>query len=139
MTEFFEVPQRPHRKPGRALRFAEIKVGDQLVLGPSAGWWRQIPWYYVVTDLWFDPVRGQDDETAGRMVAIARIGPTGEIQGHKTPHTLRGLASNGYRYADKDAIAIGRAFAAGVASGEVIGIGYGQTVRRRPKIPSRNL
>lgn len=139
-TRWVEIPERKRRKPARALRFAELKVGDQLrrdwdnvlVTGRAR-------WYYLVTDLWFDPVAGQDDEVAGQMVGIAHIDPrTGEAC-RKQSHTLRGLASQGFHYAELDFIAHIKAAIVGIAEGKVVGIGRGLVIRKHPKLPSRLL
>lgn len=136
-TRWVELPERKSRKSPRALRFADLKVGDQL-------FWTRYHWpdsagYYLVTDLWFDPVAGQDDETAGRMVAIVRLGHDGEPRGHKERHTLRGLASQGFQYADRDYIAFCKARKAGMEAGDVVGIGAGRRIRARPKLPGSRL
>jgi hypothetical protein len=143
-----EPPQR-RRKPARALRFAEIKVGDQLMVSyvtkylttDGTGGWIEASdplavWYWIVTDLFFDPVAGEYDELAGRMVAIKRLDRhTGEPMQGKRSHTIRGLASNGYRYADIDFIAHCKAKRAAIASGAAVSIGFGKVLRRRPKLP----
>ena len=132
-----DVPERKRRKPGRALRFADLKVGDQLrrdyahILASG----RTVRWYYLVTDLWFDPVAGQDDEVAGRMVGIAHIDGRGDTN-RKETHTLRGLASQGFHYAELDYIALAKAAIAGIAEGKVVGIGRGRVIRQRPKLPT---
>jgi hypothetical protein len=136
-TRWVEIPLRKRRKSPRALRFAEIKVGDQLMFKwpdhLNAG---VVVWYYLVTDLWFDPVAGQEDETAGRMVGIQHIDwRSGEADGRKQPHTLRGLASQGFHYADIDFMAQLKAANQGMAEGKVIRIGQGHLIRRRPKVP----
>lgn len=105
------------------------------MLKPTEQFWRKIPVYYVVTDLWFDPVAGQDDETAGRMVGLRQIGADGEPSGRKSATTLRGLASQQYHYADMDFIAHCKARLAGINDGAIVGIGKGVAIRRRPKIP----
>ncbi len=117
----------------------EVNVGDQLMQTPKAWYHRKIPHYFIVTDLWFDPVAGQDDETAGRMVAIREIGPDGDPRGRKTGTTVRGLASQQYQYADKDYIAQCKARASAQAEGKVIGIGVGEAIRQRPKFPGSTL
>jgi hypothetical protein len=133
-TRWVAIPPRKRRKSPRAVRFAEIKVGDQLMQEYRLDGVQV--WYYVVTDLWFDPVAGQDDETAGRMVAIRSICPrTGEPRHRKEPHTLRGLASQGFRYADIDFPAHVQAVKKAIADGEVVGIGEALVIRRRPKVP----
>jgi hypothetical protein len=135
-----EVPRRKERRRPRALKFAEIKVGDQLMRrwagfgGP--GFNATVVWYYEVTDLWFDPVAGQEDETAGRMVALMMIYPRHRS---KRAHTVRGLASNGYDYADVDIYALLDAREAAQQSGAVVGIGQGHVIRRRPKVPGHSL
>jgi hypothetical protein len=135
-TRWVEVPLRERRKSPRALRFAEIKVDDRIMR--RWDWYAggTHVWYYVVTDLWFDPVAGQDDDTAGRMVAIRLLDPhTGEPTRRKQQHTVRGLASQGFRYADIDFTAHCRAARDGVASGAVVGIDEAHVIRRRPKQP----
>jgi len=138
-TYWHEIPPRKRRKPARALRFAEIKVGDQLVLKPSKSWHRKIPQYFVVTDLWFDPVAGQRDEVSGHMVAIRVIRHDGEVHGSKRPHTRRGLASQQYHYAGIDYIAQCKALVASIDNGVVVGIGRGKLIRGRPKMPGGGL
>jgi hypothetical protein len=137
-TRWVEIPLRKRRKSPRALRFAEIAVGDQLMRTWPGFLDHGISvWYYVVTDLWFDPVAGQSDDTAGRMVAIRRLDPrTGEPSHRKEPHTIRGLASQGFRYADLDYSAHVKAARQAAVEGKVIGIGRGLVIRRRPKVPS---
>jgi hypothetical protein len=136
-THWVEIPPRKRRPPSRAVRFADVKVGDQL-----ARTWPNymnhgdgvVVWHYVVTDLWFDPVAGQRDETAGRMVAIQRIDwRTGNLVDRKEGHTLRGLASQGFRYAGLDYMSQVKAVLAAKAAGDVVGIGMGHVIRRRPK------
>lgn len=127
---------RKRRAPARALRFAEIKIGDQLVLthcGSGGSMW--LSYYYLVTDLWFDPVAGQHDHVAGQMVAVAQLLLDGSWR-RKRQHTKRGLASQGYRYADVDFIAQAKATIEAMKSGEVVGIGRGRVIRARPKLPS---
>jgi hypothetical protein len=138
-----EIPRRKRRKSPRAVRFAEIKVGDQLMREYRLDGFCSIDrkdrvqiWYYVVTDLWFDPCAGQHDETAGRMVAIQSICPrTGDPRPHKEPHTLRGLASQGFHFADIDFLAHAKARNQAMADGAVVGIGKGHVIRRRPTVP----
>lgn len=136
-TRWVEIPARKRRKSPRALRFAEIKVGDQLTRKwpnhLSAG---MVAWYYLVTDVWFDPVAGQMDEIAGRMVGIQHIDcRSGDLQGRKQPHTIRGLASQGFQYAEIDYMAHVKATNQATAEGAVIGIGRGHVIRQRPKVP----
>ncbi len=123
------------RKSPRALKFAALKVGDQIMQKPRPGFHRGIPAYYVVTDIWFDPVAGQDDETAGRMVGFAQVKADGTLW-RKRSTTIRGLASQQYDYADTDYVGLAqaRATAMGAPDGTVVGIGYAQAIRKRPKI-----
>lgn len=130
---------RKRRKPSRALRFAELKVGDQLMKRPYGGDYGRHSTYYLVTDLWFDPVAGQHDETAGRMVGLVRLGTDGEPHGTKSSTTLRGLASQQYHYSSIDYSAICKAKVEAVAAGELVGIGYGRVIRQRPKTPGHHL
>jgi hypothetical protein len=83
---------RTGRKSPRALRFADIEVGDEL----QRQWSHARMGYYVVTDRWFDPVAGQNDPISGQMVAVVMAG-----RNRKESHTLRGLASNGFYYSDR--------------------------------------
>ena len=147
-TRWVEETVRKRRKSPRAVRFADIKVGDQVMKTYTNKGWRrgdnpqepptaisQATWYYVVTDLWFDPVAGQDNHVAGEMVGIARISSDGNINPRKEPHSKRGLASQGFRYADRDYIAECRAIGAAIEDGKVVGIGMGKIIRSRPKFP----
>ena len=154
-TRWVDTPPRKTRKPARALRFANIKVGDQImvtreskksILDPNSAneQYIRVPYmkgteYCIVTDLWFDPVAGQRDPISGEMVGIARINPDGTICDSKYPHTKRGLASNRYKYADHDYIAACKARLEAMKSGDVVGIGYGKVIRRRPKMPGSRL
>ena len=139
-TRWHEMPQRKRRKHPRAVRFAELKVGDQVMRQWKTYNDRVDVWYYVVTDMWFDPVAGQRDETAGRMVAIMSLDPcSGEARGSKEPHTLRGLASQGFAYSDIDFPALVVTRNEARADGKVVGIGIGNVIRQRPKVPERIL
>jgi hypothetical protein len=90
--------------------------------------------YYLVTDLWFDPVAGQNDPIRGQMVGFAQVKADGSIT-RKSSTTLRGLASQQYAYADLDYIALAKAKAAAVAEGDsVVSIRKAHEIRRRPKI-----
>jgi hypothetical protein len=117
-TRWVDDQPRKRRKSPRALRFANIKVGDQLMKTTVAKGWRggrvkpgdpptelsRHTRYFLVTDLWFDPVAGQTNHVAGEMVAIAQIRSDGSIADRKEPHTKRGLASQGFHPADRDYI-----------------------------------
>lgn len=134
-TRWVPAPARKRRKPGRALKFGEVEVGDQLVQRPKPGSRYGLPVYYLVTDRWFDPVRGQDDPVKGQMVGLASITSSG-VPGSKISTTVRGLASQQYEYADIDYI--GHCFSRADALGDVVvGIGYGKVIRARPKQPGR--
>ncbi|MEV5031625.1 hypothetical protein MRBLMC3_000808 [Sphingobium sp. LMC3-1-1.1] len=146
-----EPQARVKRKRGRG-RFADVKVGDQLMCrvisrwdspirddlaANDAGWQRHERdhgfQYAIVTDLWFDPVAGQDDPLKGEMVGI-QILHQGRPRGGKRAHTIRGLASNKWQYADRDEIAHWEAVRAGVDAGDVIGIGRGRRDRKEPRL-----
>jgi hypothetical protein len=133
-----EPVPRKRRAPGRALRFAELKVGDQ-IMAPTRWATQNSVIYYIVTDLWFDPVCGQLDETSGLMVAIRRLGQDGEPCARKERHTLRGLAQNGYHYSDIDYASMAKARLQAHRDGKLIGIGVGKMIRARPKLPGKPL
>jgi len=145
-TRWVDDPQPKKRRASpRALRFAELAVGDQLMhehsgfaIGTNRV--RQV-FYYVVTDLWFDPVRGQRDPVAGEMVAIRMLNRnTGEPHGGKHAHTRRGLASQGFQKSDIDFAALAEARRAAMAEGSVVvGIALGRVIRQRPKISGSRL
>lgn len=145
-------PKRPPRKEPKR-RFENIKVGDQLMREWIQQGWRggrddtkQPPvklssqtWYYIVTDLWFDPVKGDEKPRLGEMVAIQRLGQKGEPIGRKIGHSKTGLASNAYRYADMDYVKFCNDRLAAIEEGRVVGIGMGQIIRRRPKVSGGGL
>jgi hypothetical protein len=118
-----------------AMRFTDLKVGDQLVMEPRENWHRKIPIFWIVTDLWFDPVAGQHTRASGMMAAVQRINDDGELFGSKRSHTLRGLASQGFTFARKDIVAERRLRAVALKNGSVVGIGQAYAIRRRPKTP----
>lgn len=131
--------QKPQRRSPRALRFANLKVGDQIMRKPQDGWYRKIPTYFVVTDLWYDPVEGQDDPLRGRMVGYAQIGQDGRI-GRKQSTTIRGLASQQFVYADIDYAALVATKNAAMAESDgVVPINLAHAIRRRPKLPGAGL
>lgn len=134
-TRWIEYEPRKRRTSPRAVRFSDLKVGDQLMRLRKDWDDRMRAAYYIVTDLWFDPVAGQRDETAGRMVAIRSLDDNGLERKRKEPHTLRGLASQGFHYADVDYIALKVAEKAAQEVGAVVGIGYASVIRKRPKLP----
>lgn len=136
---------RPRRKPPRALKFAEVQVGDQVMQASSLDWPGMPPeWqrknvrYYLITDMWSDPVAGQYDPVKGQMIGLARIREDGSLE-PKTSTTIRGLASQQYDYADVDYLALCAARAEGMQSGAVIGIGAAWAIRERPKLPRGGL
>lgn len=141
-------PPRVKRKRGRG-RFSEIKVGDQIMQRIISRWdtYGKPPpgvandpapvrhekdhgyAYAIVTDIWFDPVAGQSDPLKGEMIGIQPL-RQGIPIGDKRAHTIRGLASNKWEYADRDEIAHWEAVRSGVDAGTVVGIGRGR--RRKP-------
>ena len=143
-TRWIEYPPIKRRKSPRAIRFASIKVGDQVMKTHKVQRARKdevteyskTTWYYVVTDLWFDPVKGQDNHVAGEMVAIVSIKENGALCSRKEPHTKRGLASQGFHYADRDYISLVKQRQ---EAKNIVGIGYGSVIRQRPKLPGSRL
>lgn len=127
-------PPKPPRKPANR-RFADVAVGDYLIkerkyrLGERLV--RSME-YSIVTDLWFDPVKGEEDRQKGDMVAIATI-TRGRTFG-KQAHTLRGLASNGWKYFGGDPFDLHDTLVEAVKSERVVGIGQAHIIRKRPKI-----
>lgn len=130
-------PIKKRAKP-KGRRFADVKVGDQLMqANPSHDGKRQYPTIYsLVTDAWFDPVRGEDDEEKGHLFAVQQLGADGQPRGRKAAFTRFGLASQGYQYADIDYIGLALARASAT---DVVGIGHAQVIRARPKIPTGSL
>lgn len=129
---------RKVRKSPRALRFAEVKVGDQLMQTTTSAGWRgdKTTWYYIVTDMWYDPVAGQDDPLKGQMVGIQRLDSKGAPTSRKEAHPIRGLASNQFHYADRDYIVFCKIRIDAMNDGSVVGIGIAS---RRPKVPGSRL
>lgn len=73
------------------------------------------------------------------MVAIQLINSwSGAIGPRKEAHTVRGLASQGFHYADIDYVAHFRALRDAINEGAVVGIGHAHVIRRRPKLPDAN-
>ena len=128
-TRWVDVPRPKRRKSPRALRFADIEVGRQLVQRPGKNWYHHIPVYFIVTDIWFDPVEGQKDPVAGKMIGIARIAPDGEVHPRKSKYPVRGLASQGFHYLPIDYINQCKAKALAT---NVVGIERGKVIRARP-------
>lgn len=120
-TRWVEPVPRKRRKASRAVRFADLAPGDVLIHRSK---WKHEIYDRTTRDLsiandnarteqgqvigfafcehrWFDPVRGERDDTAGQMAAVRAI--TGSGRGPSLyPHTLRGLAQNGYWPATSD-------------------------------------
>lgn len=118
-----EAPRKRRRKP-KPLRFAQVKVGDILIhkrktLNAFARP-RPVPIanddpveveyvaaiatsFAIVTDLWWDPVYGQAEESAGQMVGCQYW--VGGGIGSKWSHNRLGLARAGWDYATPDQIA----------------------------------
>jgi hypothetical protein len=118
-------PERKRRRKPRPLRFAEIEVGhiliqrrktiravrpkrpighanddpQELVYVPEV-----ITAYAIVTDLWFDPVYGQNEESTGQMVGC-QYWISGAPMGSKWPYNRLGLARAGWNYATAEEIA----------------------------------
>ena len=80
-----------------AVKFDNIQVGDQLVERGSG-------MAVVVTDLWFDPVRGQKRAIGGMMSAVQIIGPDGEPRSYKRAYSRATLATT-FDRADHDIMA----------------------------------
>jgi len=114
-------------------RFDDIKVGDQLVARRRAEPARGLPClHYLVTDLWYDPVRGQQRRSSGEMVAIQTIWWDGTLRGSKYAHTIRGLAQAGLQFADTDFQGNAQALTEALHDGSVISLG----AARRRKHPA---
>lgn len=124
-----------------ARRFEGIRVGDQLLQRGSVGAFNRLypDIYWIVTDLWFDPVRGQHKRANGEMVAVQQIGPDGKGRGRKTPHTIRGLAANGFERATMDYADFCAQREAARQEGTVVNIRFGAVIRKRPKLPGGRL
>lgn len=137
-TRWVEMPAKPRRASPRALKFAALKVGDQIMQKPRESFYRKIPVYYIVTDLWFDPVAGQRDATAGQMVGYAQVRDDGSIW-TKSKTTIRGLASQQFDYADQDFIAMCKARTEALSDGDIVPISMARVIRRRPKQPGSRL
>ena len=139
-TKWGEPIRRKRRKSPRALRFKALAVGDQSMLKPRQHsiWGQTI--YYLVTDLWFDPVRGYDDAVKGLMVGFQQIGLDGIPWNSKSSTPIRGLASQQYAYADINYIEMCFTRSRAMQDGAVVvGIGQAKKIRARPKIPGGRL
>lgn len=143
------------RRAPRALRFAEVKVGDILIQRdklrgyiergeptamPTANCNNRMEpmhatCWAIVTDLWLDPVLAERDETRGRMVGL-RYFQNGQAVGSKWSTTLRGLASQQWNYATQEEIAeqeAKRRLIEAVRAGEAVPIS--RSPKARPKGP----
>lgn len=127
-SRWVQSPIKKRRKPARALKFGGVRVGDQLMRKPRGDWLRPFVEYFVVTDRWFDPVKGQEDPIKGEMVGLARISASGALSA-KEATTVRGLASQQFDYADQDFLSMAKTRSEQLKSGGVIGIG--QVKRKR--------
>lgn len=140
-TRWVEQTPRKRRSPPRQGRFSVIAVDDQLErpdpLYRGSAQTRQAPsLFYVVTDLWFDPVKGQSNEYSGQMVAIQRIGPDGQHLGKKEGFSRHALSTQGFFPASIDYIGLCRGRVAAAASGSVVGI---SEARRKRHLLRRTL
>jgi hypothetical protein len=129
----WEEPKKK-RRPARALRFPDLKVGDGLIMrgkahsvmyaeplrlagmpAPANDDMREIvrSRRYVTlalcTDRWQDPVYGQLDPIAGDMVGLRWITNNG-MTGSKLGYPIRALAKQGYWPATPEQTARIRAF-----------------------------
>jgi len=131
-------PPEKRRKPPRVRKFANLSVGDQVMQTTTAEYinsaGRRSAAYYHVSDMWFDPVDGQDDPIKGQWVALVRIAGDGSTNGRKVKIKLRGLASQGYEPADIDYIELCKTRLEAADSGAVVGIGAARAIRARPKV-----
>lgn len=136
MSEFRYGDEAPTRKPPRG-RFKDVKVGDWLEVRrrwTEDGRLRESsPWRYLVTDAWFDPVEGQEEPAKGELFAVQHLRGVlidgTPMWGRKYAHTRRGLASNGFHYAE-DPLPGLRARMAGWKDGTVVPI-HEARMRRR--------
>lgn len=99
-----------------AARFENVKPGDQLEQPAS-----RMPWLRaddtrdpdrpaqvaMVTHRWYDPVERKE------YVALAPIRRDGTVGDPRTKHTIRGLAQQGWRYAERDWLRYAQALEAG--------------------------
>lgn len=148
-TRWVELPKRKRRAKAKRGRFSEIDVGDQLVQCRSFSGTvltdgtvrRHAPTtiYAIVTDLWFDPVRGDENAWSGQMVGIRMLDARGETIGPKRAHSRSALASEGYHKADFDYIAWAKVRLEEVQTGKVVGIHAGHVIRKRPKTITRGI
>lgn len=140
-TRWVEVPQRKRRKPRTGGRFSELSIGDQLVqrtpytrIRPHEPERAPYEQYVQVTDLWFDPVAGQDNEWRGQMVGVAAININGALS-KKQSYSRHALAAVGYHRAEIDYRGMCVARAQAARDGAVVSIRHAHKIRSRPKLP----
>lgn len=126
-TRWVEPTPKKRRKKPRALRFADLSP-DTILIHRSKSKSVRSPkhdlpvanddelviershvGFAIVEHRWFDPCAGQTDPTAGEMVAVRPITSHGR-GGSMWPHTLRGLAMQGYDYATPEQAGLVRAW-----------------------------
>jgi len=121
---FVERQEPKQRAKPRALRFADVQVGE--IVRHQALWRFEVAdptslesandnrrtksgvahGFGIIEHRWFDPVAGERDPIAGELVAVRRISWRGPERG-LTKHTIRGLASQGYhRLPPADGVAV---------------------------------
>lgn len=128
---FHKVVGRKRRAKPRALRFAALKQGDVLIYRGKAVSERYVPpadgftpanenrltevrlyaGFAFVEHRWFDPCAGHEDRWAGEMAGVCLVNHNGKVAS-PTPHTLRGLAMQGYHFASPEQADRVRAFIA---------------------------
>jgi hypothetical protein len=118
-------PARKRRRKPKPLRFAQISVGDILIhhrntidairrprMVEVANDDPPDPIYVpaiatsfaIVTDLWFDPVLGDQEPATGQMVGL-KYYIEGAARGSKWSYNRLGLARKGWHFATPDQIA----------------------------------
>lgn len=140
-TRWVDTPPRKRRAPRTGGRFSALEVGQQLVKTYTIRWTRagveessRHTYHAIVTDLWLDPVAGEENPWRGQMVAIASIGPDGRLS-KKRGMSRHALACDGWHKTDIDYRAMCVARVAAMKAGDVVGIGAGRRIRARPKLP----
>lgn len=123
---FVKVAPKKRRARPRALRFADLKAGDVLVHRQKAVTVKRpreadlvaaneieevnrFASFCIVEHRWFDPCAGHDDRWAGEMAGVCSINHNGKVP-TPYPHTLRGLAMQGFHYATAEQAERVRAF-----------------------------
>lgn len=139
-TRWVASPQRKRRSPPKQGRFSNLAVNDQLecpdpMYRGSASTRKAPSLFYLVTDLWFDPVKGQANDFSGQMAAVLRIGSDGNPIGKKLGYSRHALATQGFHPAAIDYIGLCRLRSEGASTGDVVGIGEARRIRQRPRLP----